>query len=473
MILIRRLLPQIMKHNNKKNMDRGIGLAMRSRILSTMMVLGCAVPVMAAPVMQPLAVYAAEEYQEEIPAEEGETGEQTEIVAGQIVFEGMDTFPAQITVNLMANDVLVQSVEVSSLTNWAFSFQGLPLADEAGTPIVYTVSEIAPEGLAFIVEGTTIRNMPAPAEQPAADQTPAEQPADDQTPAEQPAADQTPAEQPAADQTPAEQGAADQTPAEQGAADQTPAAEQIPAEQPAADQTPAEQPAADQTPAEQPAAGTASEEDAKKAEEEAKKAAEAAEQANQAVKDAEAEASTAKAKADEAAKKAEESKKSAEEAKKAAEEAKKAAEEAGSDADKLKEAEEKAKKAEEKAKKAEEKLKKAEEAKKKAEKKAKKAEEAKKKAEEKNKAYEDAAKKAAEKKQVPAAPANNAAAPMYNYVTVQYVRNEATGTITLANYREQIADQLAKGYNYVGYIPAELDANGRMITLDLVFKRSW
>ena len=101
-----------------------------------MMVLGCAVPVMAAPVMQPLAVYAAEEYQEEIPAEEGETGEQTEIVAGQIVFEGMDTFPAQITVNLMANDVLVQSVEVSSLTNWAFSFQGLPLADEAGTPIV-------------------------------------------------------------------------------------------------------------------------------------------------------------------------------------------------------------------------------------------------------------------------------------------------------------------------------------------------
>ena len=401
-----------------------------------MMVLGCAVPVMAAPVMQPLAVYAAEEYQEEIPAEEGETGEQTEIVAGQIVFEGMDTFPAQITVNLMANDVLVQSVEVSSLTNWAFSFQGLPLADEAGTPIVYTVSEIAPEGLAFIVEGTTIRNMPAPAEQPAADQTPAEQPA------------------------------GDQTPAEQGAADQTPAAEQIPAEQPAADQTPAEQPAADQTPAEQPAAGTASEEDAKKAEEEAKKAAEAAEQANQAVKDAEAEASTAKAKADEAAKKAEESKK-------AAEEAKKAAEEAGSDADKLKEAEEKAKKAEEKAKKAEEKLKKAEEAKKKAEKKAKKAEEAKKKAEEKNKAYEDAAKKAAEKKQVPAAPANNAAAPMYNYVTVQYVRNEATGTITLANYREQIADQLAKGYNYVGYIPAELDANGRMITLDLVFKRSW
>ena len=398
-------------------MDRGIGLAMRSRILSTMMVLGCAVPVMAAPVMQPLAVYAAEEYQEEIPAEEGETGKQTEIVAGQIVFEGMDTFPAQITVNLMANDVLVQSVEVSSLTNWAFSFQGLPLADEAGTPIVYTVSEIAPEGLAFIVEGTTIRNMPAPAEQPAADQTPAEQPA--------------------------------------------------------ADQTPAEQPAADQTPAEQPAAGTASEEDAKKAEEEAKKAAEAAEQANQAVKDAEAEASTAKAKADEAAKKAEESKKAAEEAKKAAEEAKKAAEEAGSDADKLKEAEEKAKKAEEKAKKAEEKLKKAEEAKKKAEKKAKKAEEAKKKAEEKNKAYEDAAKKAAEKKQVPAAPANNAAAPMYNYVTVQYVRNEATGTITLANYREQIADQLAKGYNYVGYIPAELDANGRMITLDLVFKRSW
>ena len=382
-----------------------------------MMVLGCAVPVMAAPVMQPLAVYAAEEYQEEIPAEEGETGEQTEIVAGQIVFEGMDTFPAQITVNLMANDVLVQSVEVSSLTNWAFSFQGLPLADEAGTPIVYTVSEIAPEGFAFIVEGTTIRNMPAPAEQPAADQTPAEQPAGEQTPAEQPAADQTPAEQ--------------------------------------------------------PAAGTASEEDAKKAEEEAKKAAEAAEQANQAVKDAEAEASTAKAKADEAAKKAEESKKAAEEAKKAAEEAKKAAEEAGSDADKLKEAEEKAKKAEEKAKKAEEKLKKAEEAKKKAEKKAKKAEEAKKKAEEKNKAYEDAAKKAAEKKQVPAAPANNAAAPMYNYVTVQYVRNEATGTITLANYREQIADQLAKGYNYVGYIPAELDANGRMITLDLVFKRSW
>ena len=50
--------------------NKGIGLALRSRILRTMMVLGCAVPVAAAPapVIQPLAVYA----NETVDQEEGE-----------------------------------------------------------------------------------------------------------------------------------------------------------------------------------------------------------------------------------------------------------------------------------------------------------------------------------------------------------------------------------------------------------------
>ena len=45
--------------NNGKNKGKGIGLVMRSRILSSLLVLGCAVPV-AAPVLQPLSVYAEE-----------------------------------------------------------------------------------------------------------------------------------------------------------------------------------------------------------------------------------------------------------------------------------------------------------------------------------------------------------------------------------------------------------------------------
>ena len=52
--------------------NKGIGLALRSRILRTLMVLGCAVPVAAAPVIQPLAVYADETLDQEEQDPEGQ-----------------------------------------------------------------------------------------------------------------------------------------------------------------------------------------------------------------------------------------------------------------------------------------------------------------------------------------------------------------------------------------------------------------
>ena len=135
-------------------------------------------------------------------------------------------------------------------------------------------------------------------------------------------------------------------------------------------------------------------------------------------------------------------------------------------------------------KKAEERAKKAEKAKKEAEEKAKKAEKAKKKAEEKAKKAEETRKIAEEKKNT-AAPAQNkvtsasakaqalaAAEQKYHYVNVKYVqRNANSSDFVLANYRSQITEQAVNGYHYVGFIPAELNASGAMISIDLVFEK--
>ena len=394
--------------NNGKNKGKGIGLVMRSRILSSLLVLGCAVPV-AAPVLQPLSVYAEETAgtpSETDPAAPAEDQAATTEITVQVVFAGTETFPEKITLNLLANNVVCNTVEVTAETQWAFTFKNLPVTDEAGAPIVYTVDEVEPAGFVKTIDGTTITN----------------------TWSEQKAAED------AAAAKKAEEDAAAAKKAEEDAAAAKKAAED--AQKTAADAAAAQKAAEDAA--------------AKKAAEDAKKI----EAANAAAKKAADEAAAAKKEAEEAKKIAEDAREAAEEAELAAEEARLAAEEAGDDADKLAAAEEKAEKAKKAKKKAEEKAKKAEDAKKKAEEKAKKAEEA---------------QKALTPVQVQSA---TPAAQKYVYVNVKYVdKGDNSGNVVLADYRDQIAGQTVNGYHYVGFIPAELDPMGNLISIDLVFEK--
>ena len=404
--------------NNGKNKGKGIGLVMRSRILSSLLVLGCAVPV-AAPVLQPLSVYAEETAgtpSETDPAAPAEDQAATTEITVQVVFAGTETFPEKITLNLLANNVVCNTVEVTAETQWAFTFKNLPVTDEAGAPIVYTVDEVEPAGFVKTIDGTTITNTWS--EQKAAED----------------AAAAKKAEEDAAAAKKAEEDAAAAKKAEEDAAAAKKAAED--AQKTAADAAAAQKAAEDAA--------------AKKAAEDAKKI----EAANAAAKKAADEAAAAKKEAEEAKKIAEDAREAAEEAELAAEEARLAAEEAGEDADKLAAAEEKAEKAKKAKKKAEEKAKKAEEAKKKAEEKAKKAEEA---------------QKALTPVQVQSA---TPAAQKYVYVNVKYVdKGDNSGNVVLADYRDQIAGQTVNGYHYVGFIPAELDPMGNLISIDLVFEK--
>ena len=434
--------------NNGKNKGKGIGLVMRSRILSSLLVLGCAVPV-AAPVLQPLSVYAEETAgtpSETDPAAPAEDQAATTEITVQVVFAGTETFPEKITLNLLANNVVCNTVEVTAETQWAFTFKNLPVTDEAGAPIVYTVDEVEPAGFVKTIDGTTITNTWS--EQKAAEDAAAAKKAEEDAAAakkaEEDAAAAKKAEEDTAAAKKAEEDAAAAKKAEEDAAAAKKAEEDAAAAKKAAED--AQKTAADAAAAQKAAEDAA----AKKAAEDAKKI----EAANAAAKKAADEAAAAKKEAEEAKKIAEDAREAAEEAELAAEEARLAAEEAGDDADKLAAAEEKAEKAKKAKKKAEEKAKEAEEAKKKAEEKAKKAEEA---------------QKALTPVQVQSA---TPAAQKYVYVNVKYVdKGDNSGNVVLADYRDQIAGQTVNGYHYVGFIPAELDPMGNLISIDLVFEK--
>ena len=454
--------------NNGKNKGKGIGLVMRSRILSSLLVLGCAVPV-AAPVLQPLSVYAEETAgtpSETDPAAPAEDQAATTEITVQVVFAGTETFPEKITLNLLANNVVCNTVEVTAETQWAFTFKNLPVTDEAGAPIVYTVDEVEPAGFVKTIDGTTITNTwseqkaaedaaaAKKAEEDAAAAKKAEEDAAAAKKAEEDTAAAKKAEEDAAAAKKAEEDAAAAKKAEEDAAAAKKAEEDAAAAKKAEEDAAAAKKAAEdaqKTAADAAAAQKAAEDAAaKKAAEDAKKI----EAANAAAKKAADEAAAAKKEAEEAKKIAEDAREAAEEAELAAEEARLAAEEAGDDADKLAAAEEKAEKAKKAKKKAEEKAKKAEEAKKKAEEKAKKEEEA---------------QKALTPVQVQSA---TPAAQKYVYVNVKYVdKGDNSGNVVLADYRDQIAGQTVNGYHYVGFIPAELDPMGNLISIDLVFEK--
>ena len=68
--------------------------------------------------------------------------------------------PASIVVNLLANDEVVDSVEVTAADHWEYSFTNLPKY-QAGKAIVYTVSEEAVAGYETMINGFDIVNARA------------------------------------------------------------------------------------------------------------------------------------------------------------------------------------------------------------------------------------------------------------------------------------------------------------------------
>lgn len=56
----------------------------------------------------------------------------------------------------------------------------------------------------------------------------------------------------------------------------------------------------------------------------------------------------------------------------------------------------------------------------------------------------------------------------YEYVNLSIGRLFMSGNV---EHREIIDEYAKKGYRYVGYIPTEIIANGRVDTVDLIFEK--
>ena len=59
---------------------------------------------------------------------------------------------------------------------------------------------------------------------------------------------------------------------------------------------------------------------------------------------------------------------------------------------------------------------------------------------------------------------------MIEFVRLEY-DNYPPGSAELHGYREVINEYAAKGYEYVGFIPAKLGPSGKILVMDLMFKR--
>ncbi|MFA1818863.1 Cna B-type domain-containing protein [Virgibacillus oceani] len=91
----------------------------------------------------------------------------------EIVVSGMKTWddadnqdgirPESITVNLLANGEIIDSEEVTQVTDWNYSFENLPKY-EAGEEITYTITEAAIEGYETEIDGFNITNTHTPEE---------------------------------------------------------------------------------------------------------------------------------------------------------------------------------------------------------------------------------------------------------------------------------------------------------------------
>ena len=72
--------------------------------------------------------------------------------------------PESITVNLMANGVVLETVTVTEAENWSYSFENLPKYENGGVEIVYAVTENAVEGYTTTYDGYNITNSYTPSE---------------------------------------------------------------------------------------------------------------------------------------------------------------------------------------------------------------------------------------------------------------------------------------------------------------------
>ena len=71
--------------------------------------------------------------------------------------------PESITINLLANGKVIQTVTVTKADGWAWTFENLPKF-EAGVEITYAVTENAVDGYSTVYEGTKVINIHTPEE---------------------------------------------------------------------------------------------------------------------------------------------------------------------------------------------------------------------------------------------------------------------------------------------------------------------
>ena len=91
-------------------------------------------------------------------------------VEGQKTWEDFDnkfnTRPTEITVNLLANGEKVDSKTVTVENNWAYEFNNIPMYDENGKKIDYSITEEEVQNYTAIVDGYNIINRLTIQEQP-------------------------------------------------------------------------------------------------------------------------------------------------------------------------------------------------------------------------------------------------------------------------------------------------------------------
>ena len=72
--------------------------------------------------------------------------------------------PESITINLMKNGAVLQTITVTAAENWAWSFENLPKYENHGVEIVYSITETAVEGYTTVYDGFNVINERTPDE---------------------------------------------------------------------------------------------------------------------------------------------------------------------------------------------------------------------------------------------------------------------------------------------------------------------
>ena len=72
--------------------------------------------------------------------------------------------PESITINLMKNGAVLQTITVTAAENWAWSFENLPKYENHGVEIVYSITETAVAGYTTVYDGYNVINERTPDE---------------------------------------------------------------------------------------------------------------------------------------------------------------------------------------------------------------------------------------------------------------------------------------------------------------------